>query len=107
MGWADLNGVLATYPSPPGPSLYTTDWLLYGGIYGASLLIPAGTYTPITPSNPDTFTVTLVSTPSWATEAGLMHSMQYQYFPYATGTVAPPLPGTTVTGLARPRSVAV
>jgi hypothetical protein len=107
MGWANLNGVLATYPTPPGPSLEATDWFLYGGIYGASLLIPAGTYTPIAPSNPDTFTVALVSTASWTTEAGSMHSMQYQYFPHATGTVAPPLPGTTVTGLARPRSVAV
>ena len=29
---------------------------------------------------------------SWTTEAGTMHSMQYQYFPHATGVAAPPLP---------------
>jgi hypothetical protein len=34
-----------------------------------------------------------------------MHSMQFRYFPHATGTAAPPLPGTTTTGRARTRSV--
>ena len=106
MGWANLNGVLNTFPSP-GPDLYKTDWKLYYTIEAVSVLIPANTYTPITPSNPDTFTATLKSNVSWTVEAGSMHSMQCQYFPHATGTVAPPLPGTTVTGLARPRSVAV
>jgi hypothetical protein len=38
--------------------------------------------------------------------AGWMHSMQLQYFPHATGTQAPSLPGTTTTGLARPRMAA-
>jgi hypothetical protein len=106
MGWANLNGVLATFPSP-GLDLQTTDWILYDAIYYANRAIPANTYTQITPSNPDSFTVTPVSNISWTAEAGSMHSMQFQYFPHATGNVAPPpLPGTTVTGLARPRSVA-
>jgi hypothetical protein len=103
MGWANLNGVLATFPSP-GPDLYNTDWWLYETINALSLTIP--TYTPITPSNADTFTATPASNPSWTSEAGSMHSMQFQYFPHATGTVAPPLPGTTRTGRARTRSVA-
>jgi hypothetical protein len=34
------------------------------------------------------FTVTPVSNISWTTEAGSMHSMQFQYFPHATGNVA-------------------
>ena len=104
MGWANLSGVLQTFSSP-GPDLYDTDWYLYGLIDVLSGTIPV--YTPITPSNADTFTVTPVSNPSWTSEAGMMHSMQYQYFPHATGTVAPPLPGTTTTGRARTRSVAV
>jgi hypothetical protein len=103
-GWADLNGVLATFPSP-GPDLYKTDWYLYGMIYGVSLTIPAG-YTQITPRNPDPFTATPAANVSWTAEAGTMHSMQFQYFPHATGAVAPPLPGTTLTGRPRTRSVA-
>ncbi|WP_375411018.1 hypothetical protein [uncultured Bradyrhizobium sp.] len=104
MGWANLKGVLATFPAP-GPDLYKTDWWLYDTIYVLSGTIPA--YTQITPSDPDTFTVTPVSNPSWTSEAGAMHSMQYQYFPHATGTAAPPLPGTTMTGRPRTRNVAV
>jgi hypothetical protein len=100
MGWANLNAVLATY-SPPGPSLYDTNWWLYAAIDGISGVIP--TYTQIVPSSPDSFTVTPITTDSWTTEAGTMHSMQYQYFPHATGTAAPPLPGTTRSGLARTR----
>jgi len=100
MGWASLAGVLATY-SPPGPNLHDTDWWLYVAIDGLSQTIP--TYTEIVPSNPDPFAGTLVATSSWTTEAGDMHSMQYRYFPHATGTVAPNLPGTTRTGLARTR----
>jgi Lipase (class 3) len=100
MGWADLNGVLATFPSP-GPNLYDTDFWLYWTIDGVSKAIP--TYTAIVPSDADTFTVTPVANESWTVEAGTMHSMQFQYFPHATGTAAPPLPGTTRTGLARTR----
>jgi len=106
MGWANLDGVLATYPSP-GPSLYDTDYSLWVIIKGASYVIP--TYTAIVPSNPDLFTAPLVQVPddAWTTEAGLMHSMQFQYFPHATGGVkAPTLPGTTRTGLARARIAA-
>ena len=55
---------------------------------------------------PDSFTVTPVANKSWTVEAGAMHSMQFQYFPHATGTVAPSLPGTTRTGLARTRIAA-
>ncbi len=101
MGWANLSGVLATFPSP-GPSLYDTDWWLYKAIQAVNLTIP--TYTAIVPSDPDSFTVTPVANESWTAEAGSMHSMQLRYFPHATGTVAPTLPGTTRTGLARTRS---
>jgi hypothetical protein len=104
MGWANLSGVLATFPSP-GPSLYETDYYsLYLPIELLSKTIPA--YTEIMPGNPDSFTVTPVANESWTLEAGKMHSMQFQYFPHATGSVAPPLPGTTKTGLPRTRVVA-
>jgi len=103
MGWANLSGVLATFP-PPGPSLYDTDWWLYLAIEGVSNAIP--TYTEIVPSDTDAFTVTPVANESWTVEAGAMHSMQFQYFPHATGSVAPPLPGTSRTGLARTRIAA-
>jgi Lipase (class 3) len=103
MGWANLSGVLATFPSP-GPSLYDTDWWLYLTIDGVSNAIP--TYTEIVPSDADSFTVTPVANESWTAEAGAMHSMQFQYFPHATGSVAPPLPGTSRTGLARTRIAA-
>jgi hypothetical protein len=102
MGWANLDGVLKTFPSP-GPDLYKTDWWLYGTIDALSWTIP--TYTQITPGDADTFTVTPAPTTSWTGEAGSMHSMQYVYFPHATGTVAPPLPGTTLTGRPRTRRV--
>jgi hypothetical protein len=101
MGWADLNGVLTTFPSP-GPNLYNTDWWLYWTIDGVSKAIP--TYTQIMPSVADSFTVTPVGNEAWNVEADAMHSMQFQYFPHATGAVAPPLPGTTRTGLARTRA---
>jgi hypothetical protein len=103
MGWANLSGVLATFPSP-GPSLYDTDWWLYWTIDGVTKAIP--TYTEIVPSDADSFTVTPVANESWTAEAGVMHSMQFQYFPHATGSVAPPLPGTSRTGLARTRIAA-
>jgi uncharacterized protein YbdZ (MbtH family) len=103
MGWANLSGVLATFPSP-GPSLYDTDWWLYLTIDGVSNAIP--TYTEIVPSDADAFTVMPVANESWTLEAGMMHSMQFQYFPHATGSVAPPLPGTSRTGLARTRIAA-
>jgi uncharacterized protein YbdZ (MbtH family) len=103
MGWANLSGVLATFPSP-GPSLYDTDWWLYLTIDGVSKAIP--TYTEVVPSDTDAFTVTPVANESWTVEAGAMHSMQFQYFPHATGSVAPPLPGTSRTGLARTRIAA-
>jgi hypothetical protein len=103
MGWANLNGVLATFPSP-GPSLYNTDWWLYKAIQAVSLTIP--TYTPIVPSDADSFTGTTIANEAWTAEAGSMHSMRFKYFPHATGTAAPALPGTTRTGLARTRSAA-
>jgi hypothetical protein len=103
VGWANLDGVLATF-APPGPSLYATDWWLYRGTEVVNAGLP--TYTEIVPSDPDSFTVTPVGNEARTTEAGTMHSMQFQYFPHATGTVAPALPGTTRTGLARTRSAA-
>lgn len=103
MGWANLSGVLATFPSP-GPNLYDTDWWLYSTIDAVSNAIP--TYAEIVPSDADSFTVTPVANESWTAEAGVMHSMQFQYFPHATGSVAPPLPGTSRTGLARTRIAA-
>src|ERR1043166_2302150 len=100
MGWANLDGVLATFP-PPGPGLYQTHWWLYHTIELVNAGISIYGYTEIIPSNADSFTVTPVGKESWTTEAGTMHSMQFQYFPHATGAVAPNLPGTTRTGLAR------
>lgn len=100
MAWNNLAGVLGTFPSP-GPSLRDTNWVLYGTIYGASLLVP--TYASIAPSNPDPFTAAPVANESWTAEAGSMHSMQHQYFPHATGTAAPALPNTSTLGVARPR----
>jgi len=55
MGWANLDGVLATFP-PPGPSLYNTNWWLYHLIELVNAAIP--TYTQIIPSNADSFTGT-------------------------------------------------
>lgn len=103
MGWANLDGVLDTFPSP-GPDLLWTDGALYAAIDILKRWIPA--YTEIAPSNPDLFTALPAPNDSWTTEAGAMHSMQYQYFPFATGTAAPDLPGTTRTGHARTRRVA-
>jgi Lipase (class 3) len=104
MGWADLSAVLATFASP-GPNLYETDYYsLYLPIEILSKTIPA--YAEIVPSNPDSFTATPVANESWTVEAGKMHSMQFQYFPHATNTVAPSLPGTTKTGLPRTRFAA-
>jgi hypothetical protein len=103
MGWANLEGVLRTFEAP-GPNLYDTDWLLYGSIYTLNKVIP--TYTQIGPNNPDVFTVATFADDSWTDEAGKMHSMQYQYFPHATGTTAPKIPGTTRTGVARTRLAA-
>jgi hypothetical protein len=103
MGWANLNNVLKTYAAP-GPSLEQTDFKLYLAIDLLNKVIP--TYTQIAPSNPDPFTIAPVANASWTSEAGWMHSMQLQYFPHATGTQAPQLPGTTTTGLARPRMAA-
>jgi hypothetical protein len=103
MGWANLAGVLATYP-PPGPNLYNTDWYLWVTIDGVKNSIP--TYTQIVPSNPDSFAQQLTSTNDWSTEAGDMHSMQYVYFPYVTGKVAPILPNTSSAGRARTRRAA-
>jgi hypothetical protein len=104
MGWANLSGVLATF-LPPGPSLYETDYYsLYLPIEILNKTIP--TYADIAPSNADSFTVTPVASESWTVEAGTMHSMQFQYFPRATNTVAPPLPGTTKTDLPRTRIAA-
>jgi hypothetical protein len=103
MGWANLKGVLTTYAAP-GPSLENTDFTLYVAIDLLTKVIP--TYAQIVPSNPDVFTIAPVANASWTSEAGWMHSMQLQYFPHATGAQAPPLPGTTTTGLARPRMAA-
>jgi len=101
MGWADLGSVLETYQSP-GPNLYNTDWLLYHAIELLKYTLLG--YSPIAPT--DKFTVLPVSNPSWTAEAGLMHSMQNVYFKYITGTAGPDLPGTTITGVARPRRAA-
>ena len=102
MGWANLDGVLDTFPSP-GPDLLWADPALYAAIDLLSKHIP--TYTQITPNNADPFTAFPAANDSWTAEAGAMHSMQYQYFPFATGAVAPDLPGTTQTGRASTRRV--
>jgi Lipase (class 3) len=102
MGWANLDGVLDTFPSP-GPYLLWADPALYAAIDLLRKHIP--TYTQITPNNADPFTAFPVRNDSWTAEAGAMHSMQYQYFPFATETAAPNLPGTTQTGRARTRRV--
>ena len=101
MGWANLNSVLPTYPTP-GPSLQKVDPWLYRSIEIVKALIP--TYTQIVPSVLDSFTVPPVANPSWTAEAGMMHSMQNQYFAHVIGKPGPDLPGTTSSGLARPRA---
>ncbi|NPU12936.1 hypothetical protein HL667_02390 [Bradyrhizobium sp. 83012] len=106
MGWANLKSILGTYAAP-GPVLKDTNYFsIYLPLKALSSTIP--TYTQITPSNPDAFTIAPVAEPndSWTAEAGYMHSMQLQYFPHATGTTAPVLPGITKTGVARPRAAA-
>jgi Lipase (class 3) len=105
MGWANLSAVLPTYPSP-GPSLQNTNWVLYDAIYYLNESGALAPYQEIQASFLDRFTPSLIATDSWTDEAGAMHSMQFIYFPDATGTVAPPLPGTTRTGFARPRIAA-
>jgi Lipase (class 3) len=103
MGWANLDTALNTYPSP-GPSLFWTDALWYGALSYAQGKIQQSDYTEITPSNLDSFTQMLDPDDwLWTTEAGEMHSMQFVYFPFATGTTAPILPNTTRTGVAHPR----
>ncbi|CCD84020.1 protein of unknown function [Bradyrhizobium sp. ORS 285] len=106
MGWADLATLQTTYPAP-GPSLEDTDTLLYVGILALEPVAAKLGYTKIVPSNPDVFAATLQSVPTWTDEAGLMHSMQDVYFQHVIGTVGPDLPGTSTTGVARPRAVAV
>ena len=104
MAWANLSGVLATFPAP-GPSLYETDYYLgYLPIEAVSKTIP--TYTEITPSDGNSFTVAPAANESWTAEADAMHSMQLEYFPHVTGVAAPTLPGTTKTGLPRTRLAA-
>lgn len=101
MAWNNLDAVLATYP-PPGPSLYDTDWWLYEAIKLAKAYVPA--YASIIAGNADQFAGALQANQSWTGEAGLMHSMQFQYFPHATGTAAPNLPNASTIGVARPRA---
>ena len=101
MAWNNLNEILTTFPQP-GPNLKDTDWLIYEAVVLASGAVPS--YTAIAPN--DTFTVTPVSNETWLQEAGLMHSMEYRYFPHATGTAAPKLPNTSKIGVARPRAAA-
>jgi hypothetical protein len=103
MGWANLDSVLETF-APPGPDLFWTNWELYAAIVILNKWIPP--YTPIRAGNADTFTATPAKGDSWTTEAGVMHSMQNQYFRHVIGTDGPPLPGTTRTGRARTRAVA-
>jgi hypothetical protein len=102
MGWANLDGVLSTFPSP-GPDLLWNDGALYVTIDILRRWIP--TYTPIAASDPDPFTAIPQPNESWTAEAGSMHSMQYQYFQFVTGVAEPDLPGTTKTGRARTRNV--
>jgi hypothetical protein len=101
MAWNNLNEILTTFPQP-GPNLKDTDWLIYEAVILASGAVPS--YTAIAPN--DAFTVTPVSNETWLQEAGLMHSMEYQYFPHATDTAAPKLPNTSKIGVARPRAAA-
>jgi len=103
MAWNNLAGVMATFPSP-GPNLEKTNWPLY---FAIGLVLPVvPTYTSIAASNPDPFTAAPAANETWLVEAGSMHSMQYQYFPHATGTAAPNLPNTSTIGVARPRAAA-
>lgn len=105
MGWADLSDALKTYPAK-GINMYNDYyWSLYVPLDAVRIGIQSYGFTDIIAGNPDSFKATLISTDSWADEAGAMHSMECQYFPHATGHAAPPLPGITRTGRARPRSV--
>ena len=101
MAWNKLNGILATFPKP-GPSLKDEDWLIYAAVDLAIGAVPP--YTAISPN--DIFTVTPAPSETWLQEAGRMHSMEYQYFPHATGAAAPKLPNTSKIGVARPRAAA-
>ena len=101
MAWNNLAGILGTFP-PPGPNLLQTDTLIYGLVLAASKVVPQ--YAAIAPTDP--FTIAPEANQTWPEEASLMHSMQFQYFPHATGTKAPDLPNTSSGGLARPSAAA-
>ncbi|MGJ5205143.1 lipase family protein [Bradyrhizobium sp. HKCCYLR20261] len=106
MGWANLQTLQNTYPAPY-PSLEHTDFSIYLAVLAVEAVVAKLGYTQIAASNPDVWAEPLQSAAAWTDEAGLMHSMQNVYFKHVIGTVGPNLPGTTTTGIARPRAVAV
>ena len=113
MAWGNLAGVQNTFSSP-GPTIGDVLWgaieTVKLTLEGKTIIDPNDNYTPISPDTQAPFSGSLVANVSWTDEAGLMHSMQYQYFPFATGgDQAPPLPNTTNIGAGRaamPRAVA-
>ena len=106
MAWNNLSAILGTF-SPPGPNLWQTKLTLWLAIDGARCVIQENIIPPYTAIPPtDLFSAPLEADVNWVQEAGWMHSMQYQYFLHATGTVAPPLPNTSTSGVARSRAAA-
>ena len=98
-----LPNVLKKYLSP-GPELPVPLGLALDALL--LYLWDKGVYYKQIPAT-DSFITRLVPNNSWFDEAGAMHSMQFQYFPHATGGTAPTLPSTTNTGRARTVRVAV
>lgn len=103
MAWADLTGVLATYPSPY-PSLKVDAKGLYDVVVAAKDLIVG--YASIAAGKPDRFAGSLATTGDWFAVAGAQHSMAQQYFTHAVGPTVTEVPNTTNSGLAKPRSAA-
>jgi hypothetical protein len=89
--WWDVPSILASYPKPPGPSLYDSTYYwatVYVPLSGIGRQIAPGTYKAITPTVGDVFAAPF-SGDDWGVVASQMHSMQDTYFPYVTGKTAP------------------
>jgi hypothetical protein len=94
MAWHDTASILASYPSPPGPSLYNSTyyyWTVYLPLSAIGTQIAPGTYKAITPTVRDSFAAPF-SGDDWGAVANQMHSMQDTYFPHVTGKTAPEFP---------------
>ena len=105
--WWDVPSILASYPTPPGPSLYDSAYYwatVYVPLSGIWKLIAPGTYKAITPTVGDAFAAPF-SGDDWGIVANQMHSMQDTYFPHATGKTAPEFPAVERVARPHPRLV--